>query len=99
MDKDKSEDMQRQILSTCLLTVVGRRKLRKPLVTKKNPLKWASSTGISNGRESVINSLIFDILNPNCLHFVSFTDHLKGEITQRHIQRAVLGKIKTFQIQ
>uniref|UniRef100_A0A8C0B2I0 Kinesin family member 6 n=1 Tax=Buteo japonicus TaxID=224669 RepID=A0A8C0B2I0_9AVES len=40
-----------------------------------------------------MTSLIFDIFNSNYLHFVPFTDHLKGEITQRHIQRAALGKI------
>uniref|UniRef100_A0A8D0FCT0 Kinesin-like protein KIF6/9 C-terminal domain-containing protein n=1 Tax=Strix occidentalis caurina TaxID=311401 RepID=A0A8D0FCT0_STROC len=39
-----------------------------------------------------MNSLIFDILNSDYSHFVSFTDHLKGKITQRHIQRAALGK-------
>uniref|UniRef100_A0A663ETL1 Kinesin-like protein n=1 Tax=Aquila chrysaetos chrysaetos TaxID=223781 RepID=A0A663ETL1_AQUCH len=41
-----------------------------------------------------MTSLIFDILNSNYSHFVPFTDHLKGEITQRHVQRAALGRIK-----
>uniref|UniRef100_A0A8C0F4E3 Kinesin-like protein n=1 Tax=Bubo bubo TaxID=30461 RepID=A0A8C0F4E3_BUBBB len=45
-----------------------------------------------------MNSLIFDILNSDYSHFVSFTDHLKGKITQRHIQRAALGKSKTFSL-
>lgn len=44
-----------------------------------------------------MTSLIFDILNSNYLHFVSFTDHLKGKIIQRQIQRAALGKSITFQ--
>lgn len=44
-----------------------------------------------------MTSLIFDILNSNYLHFVSFTDHLKGKIIQRQIQRAALGKSMTFQ--
>lgn len=46
-----------------------------------------------------MTSFIFEILNSNYSHFVYFTDHLKGEITQRHIQRAALGKSKAFQIQ
>uniref|UniRef100_A0A8C8EDG3 Kinesin-like protein KIF6/9 C-terminal domain-containing protein n=1 Tax=Otus sunia TaxID=257818 RepID=A0A8C8EDG3_9STRI len=29
-------------------------------------------------------------------YFLSFTDHLKGKITQRHIQRAALGSINFF---
>lgn len=44
-----------------------------------------------------MTSLIFDILNSNSLHFLSFTDHLKGKIIQRQIQRAALGKSITFQ--
>lgn len=38
----------------------------------------------------------FYILKPTDLHFVSFADHLKGEITQRHIRRAALGKTETL---
>lgn len=45
-----------------------------------------------------MTSLIFDILNSNYLHFVSFTDHLKGKVIQRQIQRAAQGKSVTFQI-
>uniref|UniRef100_A0A8B9FYY4 Kinesin-like protein n=1 Tax=Amazona collaria TaxID=241587 RepID=A0A8B9FYY4_9PSIT len=44
--------------------------------------------------EDTMPSLITDILNSNCLHFVSFVDNLKGKITQRHIQKAALGKTR-----
>uniref|UniRef100_A0A8C9NBJ2 Kinesin-like protein n=1 Tax=Serinus canaria TaxID=9135 RepID=A0A8C9NBJ2_SERCA len=49
--------------------------------------------GVLNGWKYATTSLIFDILNSNYLHFISFTDHLKGKIIQRQIQRAALGKI------
>ncbi|XP_031408264.1 kinesin-like protein KIF6 [Meleagris gallopavo] len=38
-----------------------------------------------------MTSLFFLYFKTNYLHFVSFADHLKGEVTQRHIQRAVLA--------
>uniref|UniRef100_A0A8C4Y3A7 Kinesin-like protein KIF6/9 C-terminal domain-containing protein n=1 Tax=Gopherus evgoodei TaxID=1825980 RepID=A0A8C4Y3A7_9SAUR len=50
---------------------------------------------MSLGRQEAFEIFKRDYLF-NHLHFVSFTDHLKGEITQRHMQRAALGKSRIF---